>query len=74
VTISGNTTLTDLPYGEHNVTVFATDEVGNTGASETIFFSIPEPPEPFPTSLVVASIITVIIVGIGLFVYFKKRK
>jgi hypothetical protein len=74
VTISGNTTLTDLPYGEHNVTVFATDEVGNTGASETIFFSIPEPPEPFPTSLVVASIITVIIVGIGLLVYFRKRK
>jgi hypothetical protein len=74
VTISGNTTLTDLPYGEHNVTVFATDEVDNTGASETIFFSIPEPPEPFPTSLVVASIITVIIVGIGLLVYFKKRK
>jgi hypothetical protein len=74
VTISGNTTLTDLPYGEHNVTVFATDGVGNTGTSETIFFSIPEPPEPFPTSLVAASIITVIIVGIGLFVYFKKRK
>jgi hypothetical protein len=74
VTISGNTTLTNLPYGEHNVTVFATDEVGNTGASETIYFSIPEPPEPFPTSLLVASIITVIIVGIGLLVYFKKRK
>jgi len=74
VTISGNTTLTDLPYGEHNVTVFATDEVGNTGASETIFFSIPEPPEPFPTTLVVASAIIVAVVGIGLLVYFKKRK
>ena len=71
VTISGNTTLTDLPYGEHNVTVFATDEVGNTGASETIFFSIPEPPEPFPTLLVIAS---VIIVSVCVFAVFHVRK
>jgi hypothetical protein len=74
VTISGNTTLTDLPYGEHNVTVFATDEVDNTGASETIFFSIPEPPEPFPTTLVIASVVTVAVVVVGLLLYFKKRK
>jgi hypothetical protein len=30
--------------------------------------------EPFPTTLVAASITTVIIVGVGLLVYFKKRK
>ena len=30
--------------------------------------------EPFPTALVIASIITVTVVGAGLFVYFKKRK
>jgi YVTN family beta-propeller protein len=36
---------------------------------------IPTPePEPFPTLLVVASVITVAVVGIGLLVYFKKRK
>jgi len=36
----------------------------------------PEPidKEPFPTTLVVASVITVAAVGIGLLVYFKKRK
>ena len=31
-------------------------------------------PEPFPTTLVVASVITVAFVGVGLLVYFKKRK
>lgn len=33
-----------------------------------------EKEEPFPTTLVLASIITVIVVGVGLLVYFKKRK
>jgi hypothetical protein len=32
------------------------------------------PPEPFPTKLVIASTITVAVVGIGLLFYFKKRK
>jgi nitrous oxidase accessory protein len=32
------------------------------------------PPELFPTKLVIASVIIVAVVGIGLLVYFKKRK
>jgi hypothetical protein len=73
VTISGNTTLTGLPNGDHNVTIFATDEVGNTGFSDTIYFTL-DVPEPFPITLVIASVITVAFVGVGLLVYFKKRK
>jgi hypothetical protein len=73
VTISGNTTLTGLPNGDHNVTIFATDEAGNTGASETIYFNV-EVPEPFPTAMVTTSVITVAVIGAGLLVYFKKRK
>jgi len=35
----------------------------------------PEPqPQPFPTTLVIVSVITVAVVGIGLLVYFGKRK
>jgi hypothetical protein len=34
----------------------------------------PEPPEPFLNTFVAASIITVAVVGVGLLVYFKKRK
>jgi hypothetical protein len=72
VTINGNTTLTWLPNGDHNVTVYATDEFGNTGVSKTIHFNVEA---PFPTALVVAvSVAAVVVVGIGLLVYFKKRK
>ena len=75
VTIAGNTTLTNLPFGEHNVIVYATDKVGNSGASETIIFNVAKPPELFPkTLLATASVATVAIIGVGLLVYFKKRK
>jgi hypothetical protein len=74
VTVAGNTTLANLPYGEHNVTVYATDNVGNIG-SETIIFTIAEPePEPFPIELAItASGASVVVVGLALLVYLKKR-
>jgi hypothetical protein len=74
VTISGNTTLTDIPYGDHNVTVYAADEAGNTGASETVIFTIEEPPEPFLTMIIIAPVGSIAFVGVGLLVHFKKRK
>ena len=78
VTITGNTTLTGLPHGDHNVTVYATDETGNTGALQTITFTITKPkpqPEAFQTApLAAASGALVAIVGVGLLVYLKKRK
>jgi hypothetical protein len=40
VTFSGNTILTGLPNGDHNVTVYVIDEAGNIGASETITFTV----------------------------------
>ena len=73
VTITGNTTLTGLPNGNHNVTVYATDEAGNIGSSETIYFNV-EVLAPFPTILIIASVVTVAVISIGLLVYFKKRK
>jgi N-acetylneuraminic acid mutarotase len=75
VEISGNTTLIGLPYGSHNLTVYATDVAGNIGTSETINFTIAEEPKPFPVApIAVASVATVAVVGVGLLVYFKKRK
>jgi len=81
ITISGNTTLSGLSNGDHNVTVYALDEAGNMGASETTSFSVeipevPEPqPEPFPiVPVATASVATIAVVGVGLLVYFKKRK
>ena len=78
VTIAGNKTLTNLFYGEHNITVFATDEVGNIGASETINFTVavPEPePEPFPTIPVAAvSAVLIAAVAAGLVLFTRRRR
>jgi len=70
ITVTGNATISGLANGLHNVTVYARDEFGNIGASETIYFRI----ESFPTTLVIASVVTAAIIGIGLLVYFKKHK
>ena len=78
VTVGGNTTLTGLIYGFHNLAVYVNDTFGNMVKAETVAFSIarePEPqPESFPMIPVAASIATVAIVGVGLLVYFKKHK
>jgi hypothetical protein len=72
VTIDGNTTLTGVSYGSHNVIVYANDTYGNTGASETIPFTIDEP-APFPATGV-ATTTTIIIGAAAGFGYFMKRK
>ena len=72
VTVDGNTTLNDLPNGSHNLAAYATDEFGNTGVSETVYFSVEV---PFPTTLVAAaSGAAAAVIGVGLLIYFKKRK
>jgi hypothetical protein len=75
ITTNGNTTLAGLSTGLHTVTVYARDMAGNTGTSETIFFTIAKPePEPFPTTIVIAPTASVVVIGVGLLVYLKKRK
>ncbi len=72
VTITGNTTLTGLSSGLHKITVYANDTYGNTGVSQTVSFTIAK---PFPTATVAVVLAAVIVVvGISLWVYFKKRK
>ena len=73
VTFAGNTILTGLSEEEHNVTVYATDNAGNIGASETITFTVAKP-EPLPTTRVIAPIASVTVVGASLLVYFMKSK
>jgi hypothetical protein len=75
-TITGNVTLTGLAEGSHSIIVYANDTAGNMGTSEKIFFTIIQETqsEPFPTILVIAPIASVAVVGVGLLVYFKKRK
>jgi hypothetical protein len=77
--IYGNDVLHDLSDGTHNLTIYVETAVGGlTGnLNETISFEVDTSTaiiEPLPTTLVIASVATVAIVGVGLLVYFKKRK
>ena len=82
VTITGNTTLTGLAEKPHTRIVYAKDIAGNTGASETIYFTtIPLPPKNGPSGLprwaawaVAVSVMIVAVVGVALLVYFGKIK
>jgi hypothetical protein len=71
VTITGNTTLTNLSYGSHTITVYANDTYGNMATSETIYFSVPE---PFPTTWTVTAAAIVATGGVAFLFYFKRTK
>ena len=74
VTIIGNSTITNLSNGLHNVTIYATDTFGNTGASQTISFTIAVP-ELFPVVPVAfVSAVAIALTAAGLLVYHKKHK
>ena len=74
VTVTGNTTITGLSNCLHSIVVHANDTFGNMGVSRSISFTVAVP-EPFPTTLVAAaSVAAAVVVGVGLLVYFKKRK
>ena len=70
VTFTEDITLSDLEIGSHNITIYATDLAGHIGVSDIVYFSV----EPFPTTLVLASVVIIAVVGVGILVYFKKRK
>jgi hypothetical protein len=52
-TILGNATLTGLSKGSHCLIVYANDTAGNTGKSDTVFFTVNT--EPSPTSAISSS-------------------
>ncbi|MBC7129636.1 right-handed parallel beta-helix repeat-containing protein [Candidatus Bathyarchaeota archaeon] len=81
ITITGNTTLTNLSNGCHSLKVYAEDAHGNIGFSETIYFTveralgsilqIEEPLEELTiTVMVIAAVVGVII----LFSFMKSKR
>jgi len=70
VTVTGNVTLAVLADGSHNITFYAIDLVGNTGASRTVYFEI----APFPIVLVVAVAVTITITAATAYLFIKRRK
>jgi N-acetylneuraminic acid mutarotase len=74
VTITGNTTITGLPSGQHNVTVYANDTYDNIAASETITFTV-ETDQTFGVIvLITASVVVIACVGVGILLYKRHRK
>jgi hypothetical protein len=70
--LSGNTTLTDLANGQHNVTVYATSKHGYSGVSDTLFFKVDAP--EFPVAPFIAVSAAVFVSAVAGVMYFKKRK
>ena len=72
VTVIGNTTLTGLSNGLHNITAYAWDLAGNVGSSETIIFTVAE---PFSVVQIgAASAAVVALTSVGVLVYIRRRK
>jgi len=76
--------LTEIPEGRQNITVTAY-AIGSyvkslvyhefyTNISSSVIFIVDTTPTSFPTTLVIAPIASVAVMGVGLLVYFKKRK
>jgi hypothetical protein len=74
VTITGNTTLSGLTAGSHNVTVYGWDKFGNPGASETISFTVTQAEPSSIVAISVAVIASAAAVSFGLVAYFLRRK
>ena len=82
VTIVGNSTLTNLSVGEHNVTVYVRDDTGNVGASQAVNFTVVntstailQTSEPFPTILVIGAFVaSLVAVALTISVYVKWIK
>jgi hypothetical protein len=70
VAITGNTTLTGLTVGAHNLTVSARDSTGLVGTSETIHFTVGA---RFPSEIVFAGV-AIAVVAIVIFLLYVKRR
>ncbi len=74
-TFTGNLTLTNVPLGTHNITVYSKDTFGNVGTSETFYFTMePVEPKPFPAVLIGVAVATVVIAVACLAIYLKRNK
>ncbi|MGB9842478.1 MAG: hypothetical protein ACPLKZ_07150 [Candidatus Bathyarchaeales archaeon] len=73
ITISGNTTLTNLLEGEHNLTVYVVDPAGNVGTIKTVYFSV-DLPESIPITLIAVSAASAAVTGTVILKYVRKRK
>ncbi len=73
VSITSNATLASLSSGRHTLVLYASDEAGNTGASEKATFDV-NIPTPLATTLIaIAIVISTVVISFGLVAYFVRR-
>jgi hypothetical protein len=73
-TIDGNTTMSVLQDGNHELKLYATDEVGNAGSTDTIDFNVKV---TVPLNVALGFLPPLVIVlggGLGILIYLKIRK
>ena len=75
-TITSNSTLTMLPLGEHNITIYANDAFGNSVASQNVNFTVAKPlPVLAKTTIVaVSGTVTVVAVCLSFFIFNRWRR
>jgi hypothetical protein len=73
ITITGNTTLIGLSNGEHYLTIYTNDTLGNSYASQTIAFSV-KTTDPYLTIVVIVIPIAIVCLIAGLLIYRRHRK
>jgi len=70
VAISGNTTLTGLTVGAHNLTVYVRDSAGLVETSKTIPFTVGS---RFPSEIVFVGVAIVVVASVVFLLYVKRR-
>jgi N-acetylneuraminic acid mutarotase len=73
-TFTVNLSLTGIPTGTHNITVFAADTFGNVGTSGPIYFTITQTPDSIPVTPLAIVVVVVFLVVAGLIIASKKHK
>jgi hypothetical protein len=75
ITITGNSTMTNLSNGSHSITVYANDSSGNMGTSKTTSFFVDAPLAIIQAAIIVVCSIAVAVgISVGLLIYRKKHK
>jgi len=70
VAIAGNTTLTGLTVGAHNLTVNARDSAGLVGTSDMVPFTVGA---RFPSEVVFAGVAIAVVASLSFLLYMKRR-
>jgi len=75
VTATGETTLTNLASGTHNITVYANDTFGNSVSSQTVTFTVEKSGFRWSeTALLAVSAAVVVVVCLSILLSYRLRK